>query len=78
MFQKIILLFIVGIIIDLLATRYTRSVADKKLWSAILLSGLITVTNFLLLTVIIKESATNGLYNILAYTGGNTSAPLSR
>lgn len=72
MIQKIILLFLAGIIIDLFVTRYTRAVADNKLWSATLLSGLITVTNFILLTMIIKESAANGLYNILAYAGGNT------
>jgi hypothetical protein len=72
MVQKIILIFIAGLIIDLLTTLYTRKVADKKIWSATFLSGLITLTNFTLLTMIIKESDTNTFFNILAYASGNT------
>ncbi len=72
MFKQILLIFVAGIVIDLLAARYTRAIADKKLWSATLLSGLITLSTFLLLTVIIQESAMNSLFNIFAYAGGNT------
>ena len=72
MISKIVLIFLAGIIIDVLSTRYTRNVAEKKLWPATLLSGLITITNFALLTLIIRESATDGFFNILAYAGGNT------
>jgi len=72
MIKQIILIFLAGILVDLLAARYTRAIADKKVWSATLLSGLITLSTFLLLTVIIRESAMNGLFNIFAYAGGNT------
>ncbi len=72
MIEKIILIFIAGLIIDLLTTLYTRKVADKKIWPATFLSGLITLTNFTLLTVIIKDTDTNTFFNILAYASGNT------
>ncbi len=72
MIKQILLIFLAGILIDLLAARYTRAIADKKLWSATFLSGLITLSTFLLLTVIIRESSMNSVYNIFAYAGGNT------
>jgi hypothetical protein len=72
MIPKIILLFLAGVIIELLSARYTRNVAERKVWSPTLLSGLITITNFALLTLIIKGSAADGFFNILAYAGGNT------
>ena len=72
MLHQIILIFIAGIIVDLFATRYTHAVAEKKLWQATLLSGCITLSTFVLLTVIIKESAMGSLVNIMAYAGGNT------
>jgi len=72
MIKQILLIFVAGIVIDLLAARYTRAVADRKLWPATLLSGLITLATFLLLTVIIQESTLNSLFNIFAYAGGNT------
>lgn len=72
MILKIILIFASGVIVDLLVTRYTKAVADKKRGWATMLSGLITIVNFGLLTVILKDSATNGIFNILAFAGGNT------
>ena len=72
MILQLFLLFFAGIIIDLLVTYYTKAVASKKVWSATCLSGVITFANFLLLTIIIKESAMNGVFNIMAYAGGNT------
>ncbi len=72
MIRQIILIFFAGILIDLLAARYTRAIADRKVWSATVLSGLITLSTFVLLTVIIQESSMNSLLNILAYAGGNT------
>lgn len=72
MIQEILLIFLAGVVIDLLGARYTRAIADKQLWSATVLSGLITLSTFLLLTIIIRESSTNSLYNIFAYAGGNT------
>ena len=72
MIYEIILIFLAGIVIDLLVARYTRAVAEKKIWGATILSGLITVASFVLLTVIIKETAMNCFFNILADAGGNT------
>jgi hypothetical protein len=72
MIWEIIIIFLAGIVIDLLVARYTRAVAEKKIWGATTLSGLITVANFVLLTIIIKGSELNGVCNILAYAGGNT------
>ncbi|MGQ9508110.1 MAG: hypothetical protein ACUVTN_01780 [Thermodesulfobacteriota bacterium] len=72
MMTKLIFIFFAGVMIDLLCTRYTRSVAEKKLWNATLLSGLITLTNFVLLSVILSGSVEEGFLNILAYAGGNT------
>ncbi len=72
MILQLILLFCAGIVIDLLVTRYTKAIAEKKVWSATFLSGLITFVNFLLLTVIISEASMNGIFNIMAYAGGNT------
>ena len=72
MIWKIILIFIAGFLVDLLITKYTRYVAEKKIGRATLLSGIITIVNFVLLTMILQESANNGLANILAFAGGNS------
>ncbi len=72
MILQLIMLFFAGIIIDLLVTRYTRAVSEKKIWSATSLSGLITFANFLLITVLVSESSLNGVVNIMAFAGGNT------
>lgn len=72
MMTKLILIFFAGVMIDLLCTRYTRSVAEKELWNATLLSGLITLTNFVPLSVILRGNVEEGFLNILAYAGGNT------
>ncbi len=72
MIQELILIFLAGVVIDLLGARYMKAIADKKLWSATLLSGLITLSTFLLLTFIIQQSSLNSLFNMFAYAGGNT------
>ena len=72
MIWKIILIFVAGFLVDLLITKYTRYVAEKKIGRATLLSGIITIVNFVLLTVILQESADSGLANILAFAGGNS------
>lgn len=72
MIAEILLLFLAGIITDLLVTRYTRSVAERRVWSATLLSGVITCANFLMLSVIIREGALHSFFGIAAYAGGNT------
>ncbi|MGC9324182.1 MAG: hypothetical protein ACP5G0_05455 [Desulfomonilia bacterium] len=72
MILQLFLLFCAGIIIDLLVTRYTKSVAERRVMSATALSGMITFANFLLLTVIIKDPSLNCIFDIVAYAGGNT------
>ncbi len=72
MIVKILLIFIAGLILDLLGTKYTRYVAEKKTGGAVLLTGIITIVNFFLLTVILKDAANSGFYNIIAFAGGNS------
>jgi uncharacterized membrane-anchored protein YitT (DUF2179 family) len=72
MIIKIILIFVAGFVIDLLFTKYTGYVAEKKIGRATFLSGIITIVNFGLLTLILQDSANNGLMNILAFAGGNS------
>jgi hypothetical protein len=69
---QLFMLFCAGIVVDLLVTRYTKSVAEKKIWSATFLSGTITFANFFLLSVIISEGSFNCIFDIMAYAGGNT------
>ena len=71
MILKIILIFIAGFVVDLLITKYTSDVAQQRVYRASVLSGMITIANFVLITVILKDSATEGLMNIMAFAGGN-------
>ncbi len=71
MITKLVLIFFAGFVIDLLITKYTSDVAQRRVWRATVLSGLITVANFLLLTVILKDSAMDGVLSILGFAGGN-------
>jgi len=72
MILKIILIFIAGFLVDLLVTKYTSDVAQRRVYRATVLSGLITIANFVLITVILKDSTTDGLMNIMAFAGGNS------
>lgn len=72
MIIKIILIFVAGFLVDLLATKYTSYIAEKKIAKATILSGVITLVNFGLLTVILQDAATSGIYNILAFAGGSS------
>ena len=72
MIWKIILIFVAGFVVDLLVTKYTRYVAEKKIGLATLLSGIITVANFALITVMLQDSTNSGLMNILAFASGNS------
>lgn len=72
MILKIVLIFAAGFIVDLLVTRYTRAIAERKRARATALSGMITIANFVLLTIILKDNATSGIFNILAFAGGNS------
>ena len=69
---NIILIFIAGFIVDLLSTKFTSYIVSKKIGRASFLSGLITVVNFALLTVLLKDNISEGIYNILAFAGGNS------
>lgn len=64
------LVFVAGLIVDLLTTKYTQSVANKKVWFATILSGLITVANYGLIAYILTDM--NTFHNIIAYGAGNT------
>jgi len=72
MILKIIIIFIAGFVVDLLVTKYTRCVAERRIGWSTLLSGIITIANFALLTVILQDSVSSGLMNILAFAGGNS------
>lgn len=70
MVLKIIIIFIAGLILDLLAARYTSCIASRKRGMAAFFSMLVTVTNFLLLTLILKDNMGDGIFSILAFAGG--------
>lgn len=71
-----ILIFIAGLVVDLLTTKYTRYIVTKKIARATFLSGLITVVNFALLTILLKDNVGEGIFNILAFAGGNSMGTL--
>ncbi|MBN2401568.1 MAG: hypothetical protein JXN64_04140 [Spirochaetes bacterium] len=71
-----IVIFIAGFVVDLLSTKYTRYIVTKKIAKATLLSGIITVVNFALLTILLKDNVSEGIYNILAFAGGNSMGTL--
>ncbi len=72
MIINIILIFIAGFVVDLLSTKFTSYIVSKKIGRAAFLSGIITVVNFALLTILLKDSINEGIYNILAFAGGNS------
>ncbi len=57
MLTKLLLLFIAGLVLDLLGTVHTKAVVGKKIWWATILSGVITVANFGLLSVLLTEGS---------------------
>ncbi|MFH0974332.1 MAG: hypothetical protein V1874_00945 [Spirochaetota bacterium] len=69
---NIILIFIAGFVVDLLTAKYTNFIVTKKMGRAAFLSGLITLVNFAFLTVLLKDSLNDGLFNIIAFAGGNS------
>jgi hypothetical protein len=78
MITKLLLIFLAGFVIDLLITKYTGDVAEKRIWRATVLSGLITVANFLLLTVILKDGAMDGAFSIMGFRGGKQPGDVFR
>lgn len=65
-----VLIFIAGLIVDLLTTFYTQAIASKKVWYATILSGVITIANYGLIAYILTDM--NAVHNIMAYGFGNT------
>jgi hypothetical protein len=72
MIFNIILIFIAGLVVDLLSAKYTRYIVAKKSGLAALLSGMITLVNFVFITLILKDSVNGSIFNILAFAGGSS------
>jgi len=68
---RFILIFIAGIVNDLMITQYTVDVVNKVIWRAVIVSGLITLVNFFFLTVIIRETLQTSFLSIVVYAVGN-------
>jgi hypothetical protein len=69
--MKYLIIFIAGIVNDLMITQYTVDVVNKCMWRAVIVSGLITLVNFFFLTVIVRESITSSFISICIYAFGN-------
>ncbi|MCJ7812132.1 hypothetical protein MUP95_02280 [bacterium] len=70
MVLNIVIIFIAGLILDLLVAKYTIYIVSKKRGMAAFLSILITVANFVFLTLILNDGLGNGIFNILAFASG--------
>jgi hypothetical protein len=68
--SKVILIFIGGVLLDWLGTRYTRSIAAGQRGPAALLSGMITLTNLALWSTILRHAESTGIYGAVAMAGG--------
>lgn len=68
---KLILIFIAGFIIDLIITKYTSAVAEKKIWMATIFSGLITIANFTFITMLLRDSIYDSIISIGVFAAGN-------
>jgi hypothetical protein len=72
MLEKLILIFIAGIFSDILVTKYTSYVSEKKITFATISSGLITVVNFAIFIFIIQDNTYDQtISGVLALAGGN-------
>jgi uncharacterized protein YebE (UPF0316 family) len=63
-------IFVAGLITDLLTTKYTQAVGDKKVWYATILSLSITFAQYGLLVYLMTD-VLNVVHNIVAYGAGN-------
>ena len=63
-------IFGTGIFIDILVTRYTSAIADKKKLHASLLAMVITVLNFTVIAYILQNVEGN-FGSIISFAGGN-------
>jgi hypothetical protein len=76
MLWKVLIIFVGGIILDMLATRYTRCVAKGQAKMAAALSGLITLANLALWGTILQHAETLGFYGVVAMAGGSSVGTL--
>lgn len=67
-----LLLFIVGLLVDLFVTYYNKAIADRKKVHASLLSGTVTFINYTVIVLIVRVETFGALWNILCYAMGNT------
>jgi hypothetical protein len=51
----LIAVFASGFVIDLLSTKYTQAVANKRVWFATVLSGLLTIAHLGLMAYLISD-----------------------
>ncbi len=76
MLTQVILIFLGGIVLDILTSRYTRCVAGDRPVHAAALSGVITLGNLALWGSILQQAETLGLYGAFAMAGGSTVGTL--
>ena len=70
MILTMLAIFGAGIFIDILVTRYTSAIADKKKIHASILAMIITVLNFTVIAYILQNVDGN-FGSILSFAGGN-------
>jgi hypothetical protein len=67
----LLLLFIAGVVVDLVITKYTRAVADHCVAPAVLYAMGITVINYGVLVSIVSADLLDGVVGIAVYAAGN-------
>jgi hypothetical protein len=70
MLWKLFVIFVGGVVVDLLVTKYTRSVATGRPKTAAALSGIITLANIGIWGTIIHEAETLGVYGAISMALG--------
>lgn len=70
MLWKLVVIFVAGVVIDLMITKYTRSVASNRPKTAAALSGIITLANIGVWGTIIHEAETLGVWGAIAMAVG--------
>jgi hypothetical protein len=70
MLWQLFIIFVGGIFVDLLVTKYTRSVATGRPKTAAALSGIITLANVGIWGTIIHEAETLGVYGAISMALG--------
>lgn len=76
LFAELVALFVAGMLQDALNTLYVRSVADHKRVRAALLSGVGTVTGFLIFARVLShfgDSMDAAGVSLVAYAAGNSA-----